>query len=64
MGGAKTACAFAPENIPPYGAGMGAGAVFPPMGGCAGALSFAHTDGEKIFFQNLHFYVDIILTLR
>ena len=25
MGGAKTACAFVPENIPTMGAGMGAG---------------------------------------
>ena len=54
MGGAKTACAFAPETFSPMGAGAG-GRGRSPMGGGAVRCIFAHTDGEKKFFKNLHF---------
>ena len=48
VGGAKTACAFAPENHSPICAGMGAGVGVPLWGGAVRCI-FAHTDGEKNF---------------
>ena len=57
MGGAKTACAFAPKIMPPMGAGAGAGGRS-PMGGARCAVFSPMPNGEKKFFQKLHFYVD------
>ena len=62
MRGAKTACAFVPENHSPMGAGMVWVWVFPYGGGAVRYL-FAYDERQKKFLKNLHFCVDIFLTL-
>ena len=64
MGGAKTACAFVPENYSPMGAGMGAGMGVPPWGGGCGALSFHLYRTAKKVFKKLQFCVDNIAYMR
>ena len=60
MGGAKTACAFAPENHSPYGRGRGRARVFPYGGGAVRCL-FAYADGEKFFLKKSKKVLDIRL---
>ena len=63
MRGAKTACAFVPENHSPIGAGMGAGMAVPyGRGGCA--VFSPVPNGEKKFFKKLQFCVDNIAYMR